>query len=246
MHHVTLSPRRRLSLALVTLVIATVTACGGDDDTTSSTSSTSTTEADGAASDSAGGHSEHGTSGSMGIEAGTVEDVAALGAGPAVGDSWLVPVGLNVCGRFVEAPTGDAVRGVRSAEGATAVVEPTDEASSGHAATVGSYAESAGVELSTGTIVLPEDLVPAEIELEGEDLTIAGTTFRTGDRCGSAAAEVQVWVYSTDAVASGEGILTVVEDPEQVPFAEEGMAVVIALMPESSLPTLPPSALNLG
>ena len=215
-----------------------LSSCGGGESAATTTTTTAGPEGD--------GHSGHGTSGTMGIEAGTVADVAALGSGPRIGDRWEIPVGLNICGRFIEAPTGGPVDGVSAAPGAKALVEPTDEAGSGHGATLGSYAAAAGVTLSTGRIELPSGLVPAEIEVEDTEVTLDGASFATGDRCGSTAAEVQVWVYSADAVTSGEGILTVVEDPERVPFAEEGMAVVIALMPESSLPTLPPSALGLG
>lgn len=227
-------------MLVVAPVLALVASCGGDDEPAATSTTTTAAAAEG------GDHSGHGTSGNMGIEAGTVADVAALGAGPEVGDRWEIPVGLNICGRFVEAPTGGPVDGVSAAPGAKAVVEPTDEATAGHGATLGSYAAAAGVTLSTGRIELPDGIVPSEIEVEDTDVALDGAEFSTGDRCGSTAAEVQVWVYSTDAVTTGEGILTIVEDPERVPFVQEGMAVVIALTPESSLPTLPPSALDLG
>ena len=41
-----------------------------------------------------------------------------------------------------------------------------------------------------------------------------------------------------------DGILVLTQDLANVPFSQEGMAVVIAFSPESSLPTLPPSALT--
>ena len=69
-------------------------------------------------------------------------------------------------------------------------------------------------------------------------------TFATGDTCGETKGEVQVWVYSADARTSGDGILVVTQDLGNVPFSEEGMAMVIAFTPESSLPTLPPSAMG--
>jgi len=234
----TLLPRSVRLLLVIVPALVLLASCGGDDEPAATSTSTTAT--------AGGDHSGHGTSGNMGIEPGTVADVAALGAGPRVGDRWEVPVGLNICGRFVDAPAGGPVDGVTAAAGAKAIVEPTDDATSGHGATLGSYAAAAGVTLSTGRIELPSGIVPAEIEVEDTDVSLDGASFSTGDRCGSTAAEVQVWVYSAEAVASGEGILTVVEDPEQVPFAQEGMALVIALTPESSLPTLPPSALGLG
>jgi hypothetical protein len=51
-------------------------------------------------------------------------------------------------------------------------------------------------------------------------------------------------VYSTDARESGDGILVVTQDLANVPFSQDGMAVVVAFTPESSLPTLPPSAMG--
>jgi hypothetical protein len=54
---------------------------------------------------------------------------------------------------------------------------------------------------------------------------------------------VQLWIYDREAVDTGDGVLQVVTDPEDVAVVEDGMAFVIALSPTSSLPTLPPSAL---
>lgn len=229
---------RRPPLFIVLIALALVAAaCSGEEssDTTASTAAT-TTESE------FGGHEAHG----MDIEIGTVDDVAALGAGPSVGERWEIPIGVNVCGRFIETPSSDPVGGVAAGEGATAVVEPVDEASSGHGATLGDYAESAGISLSTGEIGLPTGIVPPVIEVTGTDVPLDGATFRTGDLCGENRGEVQVWVYSADAVQTGRGLLTVVTDPERIPFVEEGMALVLAFAPESSLPTLPPSALDLN
>ena len=209
--------------------------CGGDD---AADDATTTTGRPGSSEPQYGGHAH----GSMG-EVGTVADVEALGDGPSVGDRWEIPIGLSVCGRFVELPDGGPVDGVSAVDGGKAVVEPTDEASAGHAATLGSYAEAVGASLSTGELRLPDGIVPPEIEVGDDEVGLAGATFRTGDTCGTTRGEVQAWVYSADAVTSGEDILTVVTDPERVPFAEDGMALVIAFAPESSLPTLPPSAI---
>lgn len=220
-------------MCLVALVAG---ACAGGD-STSPTTTTSTTAAPTQRSEEPeyGGHSAH----NMGIEPGTVDDVAALGPGPKVGDRWEVPVGLDICGRFIEGQTGGPVGGVTAASGSIAVVEPVDGS---HAPTVGDYAEASGITLRTGEIRLPNGVAPDAIELGGDDVPLAGETFRTGDECGTTPAEVQVWVYSADAARTGEGILVVTEDPERVPFVQEGMALVIAFTPESSLPTLPPSA----
>jgi hypothetical protein len=214
---------------LVVLFLAA--ACGGED----GTATTSAVE-----------QREENRGHSMGVEAATVADAAGIGPGPSVGDRWEVPIGLSVCGRFVDAPPGDPNDGVASAPGGTAVIEPGAGSEAGHRATIGRYATAAGIELSTGELSLPHDVEPDGIEIGGIELSLGDTTFRTGDECGQVPAEVQIWVYSPEALRSGEGVLVVSENPQDVPFGAEGMAVVIAFAPESSLPTLPPSALVRG
>lgn len=225
----------RLALLLVCAIALFAAACGGDDAASPSTTASTSAPTGSDEPEYGGGHGAH----NMGIEPGTVEDVAALGPGPSVGDRWEIPVGLNVCGRFIEAPTGGPVGGVTSAAGGTAVIEPVEGSD---APTLGDYAEAAGVTLRTGEIGLPSGVVPNAIELGEEDLSLDGATFRTGEECGTTRAEVQVWVYSAEDVSTGERVLTVTTDPQEVPFVEDGMALVIAFTPESSLPTLPPSA----
>lgn len=218
---------RRLLLALLTPLAVTVmlTGCGGDD---AAVTTTTTTEA----------ASQFGSS--MGTESGDVADVAALGDGPADGQVWQVPVGLSICGRFVDMPAGDAVDGVTAGPvTATVTGEDTDRSP-----TLGDLADSAGIGLEPGRLTLPADIVPSELDNTDPPTQIAGTTLSTGDTCGETPAEVQVWVYSTDARTTGDGILVVTQDLANIPFSQEGMAVVIAFTPDSSLPTLPPSALG--
>jgi hypothetical protein len=221
---------RRVGVLLGCALLLFAAGCGGDDDDTTATATKRPVVAGPGPSEEA-----------------TVDDVEVLGPGPSPGQRWEIPVGLAVCGRFVEPPTGGPVDGVTAAPGGIAVVEPVDEASAGRAATLGGYAAAAGISLGTDEITLPGAVVPAELDLDGAEAGAGGTlTLRTGTSCGTTPAAVQVWVYSADAAVSGEDVLTVVTDPHRIPFAEEGMAIVIALAPESSLPTLPPSALGLG
>jgi hypothetical protein len=223
-------PNRTARLLLTASICAVALAgCGGDDGTGDRSPATSTTEP----------ASQYGSS--MGVTPGDVADVAALGDGPADGEVWEVPVGLSVCGRFVDLPTGDPVGGV-TAGAFRATVE------GGGAATppVGDLADSAGIELGAGRLTLPEGIVPPELDNTDPPTPIAGASLATGDLCGQTPGEVQVWVYSEDARESGDGILVVTQDVGNVPFVQEGMAMVIAFTPESSLPTLPPSALATG
>lgn len=217
-------------LAAASILALALAACGGDDaGDTAASASTSTTEP----------ASQYGSS--MGVTPGDVADVAALGDGPADGEVWEVPVGLSVCGRFVDLPTGDPVGGV-TAGAFSATVEGGGAATP----TVGDLADSAGIELGAGRLTLPEGIVPPELDNTDPPTPIAGASFATGDLCGQTPGEVQVWVYSEDARESGDGILVVTQDVGNVPFVQEGMAMVIAFTPESSLPTLPPSALATG
>ncbi len=219
--------RTRLLLLLTAPLIAAALlgACAGEDEA----STTTTTEEPA---------SQFGSS--MGTEPGYVEDVAALGEGPGDGEVWEVPVGLSVCGRFVDVPAGEQVDGV-TAGPVSATVEG---GASDEAPTIGAFASSAGIDLSAGRLTMPEDIVPPELDNTDPPTPLAGATFATGDMCGENAGEVQVWVYSTDARRSGDGILVVTQDLANIPFSEEGMAMVIAFTPESSLPTLPPSAMG--
>jgi hypothetical protein len=221
--------RRTRVLQLLSVPVATaalVTGCGGGDSADPTT--TTTTEP----------ASQYGSS--MGTESGDVADVAALGDGPADGTVWEVPVGLSICGRFVDVPPGETVNGVTAGPVTATVAGGAGE----DAPTLGDFAASAGIGLGAGRLTLPADIVPAELDNTEPPTPIAGATLATGDTCGETVGEVQVWVYSADARTTGDGILVVTQDLANVPFAEEGMAMVIAFTPESSLPTLPPSAMG--
>lgn len=245
-----LRSRRRAAPVLVALATcgALLAGCGSGDGTPTTTS-TSTTEP----------ASQFGSS--MGVSDGTVADVAALGDGPPPDTTWSVPVGVSVCGRFVDLPADTSPDDAAPADTAPENTAPDAPAPAqvtaapGRASlrgggervpTLGDYADAAGIELGAGRLTLPEGTSPAEMDSVDPPLAIAGAELRSGADCGPTTAEVQVWVYSEDAVRTGDGILVLTQDLANVPFSQEGMAVVIALSPESSLPTLPPSALTGG
>jgi hypothetical protein len=240
--------RRLLSVPAVALLAAApvLAACSGDDGAAA--------PVDGSAAADGGGHDHGGDSefgSSMGARTVSVEEVAELGPGPSVGEAWSGLLGLNVCGRFLEPPTAVAgpVGGFATPADGTFTLTPTDPGDAGHGATVGDLARLVGIDLSTATISLPETVKPATLDLgatgpDDADLPLAGATLRTGDACTEdVQAEVQLWIYDREAVDTGDGVLQVVTDPEDVAVVEDGMAFVIALSPTSSLPTLPPSAL---
>lgn len=175
-----------------------------------------------------------------------VAEIAELGPGPSVGDTWRGHLGLNVCGRFLEppGPAGTPVGGF-SADGTGAfTLAPTTEADAGRGATVADLAATVGIGLETGTLSLPPSTTPAAIDLDRGPLTLAGATLGTGQDCGGVRASVQLWVYTPEAAETGEDVRVVVTDPQDVPVVRDGMVFVIALAPTSSLPTLPPSALQ--
>jgi hypothetical protein len=223
--------RRQLlpRLLFVPLAAALVlSGCGGEAEDEDAGGSTTTTEP----------ASQFGSS--MGTEDGDVADVVALGDGPADGEIWEVPVGLSVCGRFVDLPSGQPVGGV-TAGPFSATVDGTGD---GETPTLGDLAVSAGIGLEAGRLTMPADFVPPELDSTDPPTPLAGATLSTGDLCGETVAEVQVWVYSAAARESGDGILVVTQDLSNIPFSEKGMTMVIAFTPESSLPTLPPSAMG--
>jgi hypothetical protein len=176
---------------------------------------------------------------SMGVTRVDVAEVQALGDGPAPGEQWSIPMGVSICGRFVDVPAGAPVGGVTGDAGSATVIG-SDE---GTAPTIGDYAASVGIDLEAGRLTLPSGVTPPELDNTDPPTPVAGATFRTGDACGTTTGEVQVWVYSEEAARTGDGIMVVTQNPAAIPFAEDGMAMVIALSPESSLPTLPPSAM---
>jgi hypothetical protein len=206
-------------------------------------------EADPSAARDGSSESGHGGDGvygsSMGPEIVSVAEVADLGAGPQVGDSWSGDVGLNVCGRFLDPPAavGPPVAGFSTDGSGRFTLAPTTAEQSGHAATVGSLAALVGITMGTGTMTLPPSTTPARVDLDEGPVEVAGSTLNTGQDCGPAQATVQLWIYTPDAAASGEDVRVVVTDPQDVPVVEDGMTFVFALTPTSSLPTLPPSAL---
>jgi hypothetical protein len=217
-----------VSLSASLLLAATLVGCGGEAADRSTTTTTTAPEP----------APQFGSS--MGTEPGDVDEVAALGDGPAADQVWEIPVGISICGRYVEVPQGLAADGVTAGPATTRVTRT----GSGEVPTLRAFAESAGLQIAAARLTLPDDIVPPTLDVTDPPMTIAGRTFATGETCGDVTAEVQVWVYSTEARASGDGILIVTQDLANVPFSDEGMAVVVAFAPESSLPTLPPSAFN--
>lgn len=171
-----------------------------------------------------------------------VSQVKRSGPGPEVGDKWTADVALNVCGQYMEPPAGEAVRGVRANADGTVEIAPTSEDEAGHNANLAAYIESIGAELATGSLKLPADLKPPEIQVREDKVAVAGATFVDGETCGDVTGKVEVWVYSPEAVKTGDGLVVVAENPQDIPFFADGMALVVTFTPESSLPTLPPSA----
>ncbi|MFN7151248.1 MAG: hypothetical protein ACK4V6_17445 [Microthrixaceae bacterium] len=222
--------RHRALIAVSAVAVLALGACSGSDDgdeTEGAAASTSTTEP----------ASQFGSS--MGVSRVDVAEVQALGDGPGPGEQWSIPMGVSICGRFIDVPAGEPVGEVVGDAGAATVTGSED----GAAPTVGDYAASVGIELEAGRLTLPSGVIPPELDNTEPPTPVAGATFRTGDTCNDTTAEVQVWVYSEEAARTGDGIMVVTQNPAAIPFAQDGMAMVIALSPESSLPTLPPSAM---
>ncbi len=238
------SPSRILAASVVAVLGLVVPGCASDDE-----AGPTTTAGDEAADNSHGhdgGASADGYGSSMAAETVSVADIAELGPGPGVGEAWTGQIGLNVCGRFLEPPAaaGQAGSGMSTDGTGTFTVAPTTEDTAGHAATVGALARQLGLSLGTGTVTFPASTTPVSIEQGAGDMAVAGATLTTGQRCGDTPAEVQLWIYTPDAANTGEDVRQVVTDPQDVPIVQDGMVFVVAVSPTSSLPTLPPSALN--
>lgn len=210
--------------------------CTGDD-------TASTTTAGEGKQTTTSGHDSHQA---MAPPTASASEIAKLGPGPSAGQTFKGSVGLDVCGRFLDLSPPAAVNtstgfGLTS-EGHFSVTPPTP-AVAGHAATVAGLAEVLGVQLSSGTVTFAPTAGPERIDVSGNSIEVAGRTFGPAVTCGDTPAEVQLWVFPAKAVETGKGLVKVLEDPQDVPIVEDGMAFVIAVAPESSLPTLPPSAL---
>lgn len=173
-----------------------------------------------------------------------VGELAEFGDGPEVGDTWTASIGVNVCGRFLDPLPGVATNGLTPQPNGTIQLAPRTKAESGLALTLADYSMAVGLDLETGELSLPDTVTPSKIPVRDTNVPLAGKTFKDGADCGGTKANVVVWVYSAEAVETGEGLVTVVEDPEDIPFPTDGMAMVITLSPESSLPTLPPSVVQ--
>ncbi|MGB3412169.1 MAG: hypothetical protein WBA45_13345 [Microthrixaceae bacterium] len=173
-------------------------------------------------------------------------ELAKYGDGPQVGDTWTASIGVNVCGRFLDPLPGVATNGLTPQPNGTIQLAPRTKAESGLALTLADYSMAVGLDLETGELSLPDTVTPSEIPVRDSNVPLAGQTFKDGADCGGTKANVVVWVYSAEAVETGKGLVTVVENPEDIPFPTDGMAMVITLSPESSLPTLPPSVVQTG
>ena len=235
-----------MAATVVTLAIV-AGSCGGSDETASSTTATTS---------SSSGHSGHGSSaddgstkyGSHGMAPTVVtpEQVAALGAGPSTGATFNGTLGLNVCGRFLNPPAAasSATTGMSTDGSGRFSVTPPNDAVAGHHATVEELLALVGVELSSRSVTFPASTTPAQFPVNKASVAVAGATFDNDFKCGDTAAKVQLWVYSADAVATGNEVRAVEVDPQNTPIVEDGMAFVVTVTPESSLPTLPPVALQ--
>lgn len=236
-----------MALVATVMLAPVASGCSGDDVGSGSTATTTT---------AVSGHSTHGDDdgsayGSHGMEpeVATVEQVRELGPGPRVGETFRGHIGLNVCGRFLEPPPpstpsdGSASSGFITDGRGDYTLTPPTEPVSGHRATIGELASQSGIELSSGKVTFAGSTTPAQIDVAGGTTEIAGATFDDTARCGDVDAQVQLWIYPASGVATGDGVRAVVVDPQDAPVVEDGMAFVIAVTPESSLPTLPPSAL---
>ncbi len=193
-------------------------------------------------------HDHSGEVSALAPETVLAEDIAALGDGVAVGDTWPVWIGVNICGRFLEIPAVAATGGLAVDSSGLLTVAPGDGDEVGHAVTIGDVMSLVGVELGTGSVSMDERWAPQAVDVDGESVAVAGSTFSTGDPCvlgrdGAEPGEVQLWYYTPAAVDSGTDVRLVVTDPEDVPIIGADSAITIAFAPVSSLPTLPPAAL---
>ena len=246
-------PRILAPLLLVVATVATLAlvagSCGSDDSSAADSSVTSASDphasghGDGAA--SSDGSTAYGSHG-MAPKVVTPSEVGDLGPGPSVGQTFTGSLGLNVCGRFLDPPAAasSATTGVSTDGSGRFTVAPPDLATAGEDATIGELLDLIGVDLSAGSVTFPATTEPAQIQVATASLGIAGATFGEDFTCGDVATKVQLWVYSADAVATGQDVRAVEVDPQDTPIAQDGMAFVVTVTPESSLPTLPPSALQ--
>lgn len=228
-----------IAVSAVSALALVAVGCSGDD----SSSTTTTAVAGGHTTTTASGHDSHQA---MAPPTSTAAEIAKLGPGPEVGQTFAGYVGLNVCGRFLSLPASapaDPSTGFALTSEGHFGVTPPNAAAAGHAATVAGLAELLGVELTSGKVTFGADTRPPRIEVSGNSIDVAGQTFGPKATCGDTPAEVQLWVFPSTAVETGKGLVKVLEDPQDVPVIEDGMAFVVAVTPVSSLPTLPPSAL---
>lgn len=243
-------------LLLVAATVATLAivagSCGGSDDsssgsTTGSTTTTTPTGHGGHSNESSGedGSGKYGSHG-MAPTVVTPKQVAALGPGPSVGATFNGTFGLNVCGRFLNPPAAasSATTGMSTDGSGRFAVTPPNDGTAAHHATIGELMTLIGVELSSGSVTFPASTTPAQFPVNKASVAVAGATFDNDYKCGDTAAKVQLWVYTADAVQTGNDVRAVEVDPQNTPIVEDGMAFVLTVTPESSLPTLPPVALQ--
>ncbi|MCB0952480.1 MAG: hypothetical protein H6517_00915 [Microthrixaceae bacterium] len=226
----------RICMAVLCVGVLVGTACSSEGSASSSTRPRPT--------DVPGIHDHSSEDSALAPETVLPEDIAALGDGPQPGEQFDVFLGVNVCGRFLEMPSVSGPSGVDVDAAGVVSIAPQPGGPAGHDITVADITDALDISLTTAELGFGPSWDPATATIGTDDTPLAGLDLVTGGSCGTERAEVQLWYYTAEAADSGDRVRMLVTDPQDAPIVSDGAALTIAFAPESSLPTLPPSALN--
>jgi hypothetical protein len=147
---------------------------------------------------------------------------------PTVEDNWVQAYGTFICDRFIDPfPTvQDDAPADLHADGLIHV-HPTEEANAGEASVIGLYFQSAGVQVSDGSITLPD-----------------GTTYSDGDDCNGEPGRVALYVWPPQAGENTDPRVVTTNIGAQR-FDQDAKSYVLAFAPRGAEVSLPPSTSRL-
>lgn len=146
---------------------------------------------------------------------------SAGGTAPTVGTVWNEGYAVDECGKFAPAIThAKDPEGITTGNGDGIIhIHPTVKAAAGKNATLGKFADAAGMKLNAATLQLP-----------------GGKLYQDGDTCNGKASHVYVkeFAYAGDTTGTLQNI-----DPRKILLQDQAL-LTIAFVPASAKNSIPP------
>jgi hypothetical protein len=155
------------------------------------------------------------------VARGANQEVAA--ESPKVGEHWHAAYGIYVCDTFLPSlkDVGADTTGLHTHDDGVAHIHPFLSGSAGRNATLGVFGETVGLSFTS------------------DSFTVNGTTYANGFDCNGQPAEVSLHAWPADDPNAAATVLT--RDFADYRFAEDRLAVTLAVVPPGTEVPRPPS-----